>query len=181
MPSVECGVCQGSQPRQPLRQPQRRQVWMVQRLLRVVGQPLHVLLVAQAAYFRLMRKHVVPPFVLSACQLAVGRLDRVSRRAFSFREGCVSLTPRTASIVWTGDVSKKRRGRRGTPSRVLLDAGQSSKERTSVSPERRCSLRRDGKPEAAVRNLDRAGHSDLPSIVGRNPARDEAIAFTNNA
>jgi hypothetical protein len=38
---------------------------MLHRLLRVVGQPLHVFLVEQAAYFRLMRKHGVPPFVLS--------------------------------------------------------------------------------------------------------------------
>jgi len=39
---------------------------MVHRSLRVVGQPLHVFLMEQAAYFRLMRKHVVPPFVFSA-------------------------------------------------------------------------------------------------------------------
>jgi hypothetical protein len=39
----------------------------VQRLLRVVGQPAYVLGVEQAAYFRLMRKHGVPPFAVSAC------------------------------------------------------------------------------------------------------------------
>jgi hypothetical protein len=41
---------------------------MSQRLLSVVGQPLHVFLMQQAAYFRLMRKHGLPPFVLSACR-----------------------------------------------------------------------------------------------------------------
>jgi hypothetical protein len=39
---------------------------MSQRLLRILGQPLHVFLMQQTAYFRLMRKHGFPPFVLSA-------------------------------------------------------------------------------------------------------------------
>jgi hypothetical protein len=68
MPNVECGLCQGRQPGQLLREPKRRQVWMLHRLLRVVRQPLHMFLMEQAAYFGLMRKHVVPPFVLSACR-----------------------------------------------------------------------------------------------------------------
>jgi hypothetical protein len=36
-------------------------------LLRGPGQPLHTFVVEQAAYFRLMRKHGVPPFAVSAC------------------------------------------------------------------------------------------------------------------
>jgi hypothetical protein len=41
---------------------------VLQRLLRVVGQPLHVFLVEQAAYFNLVRNHVVPSLRLSACR-----------------------------------------------------------------------------------------------------------------
>lgn len=67
MPNVECGVGQDGESRQPLRDAKRRQLWPVQRLLRGAGQPLHTFVVEQAAYFRLMRKHGVPPFAVSAC------------------------------------------------------------------------------------------------------------------
>jgi hypothetical protein len=154
---------------------------MVQRLLRVVGQPLHVVFMAQAAYFRLMRKHGVPPFVFVGVSVAVGRLDRLSRRAFSFREGCVFRTPRTAPIVRTDDLSKERGATRVTASRVLFDRGQSSKERTAVSPERRWSLRRDRKPEAAVRNLNRVGHpTSLQSSAETRPEMKPSLLPTTH-
>jgi hypothetical protein len=60
---------------------------MLHRLLRVVRQPLHMFLMEQAAYFRLMRKHVVPPFVLSACRWRFGVWGSASKRALSFRNG----------------------------------------------------------------------------------------------
>jgi hypothetical protein len=41
-------------------------MWTPNRLLRRIGQPLHTILMQHAAHFRLMRNHLVPPFVLSA-------------------------------------------------------------------------------------------------------------------
>jgi hypothetical protein len=60
---------------------------MLHRLLRVVRQPLHMFLMEQAAYLRLMRKHVVPPFVLSVCRWQFGVWGSASKRALSFRNG----------------------------------------------------------------------------------------------
>jgi hypothetical protein len=62
-------------------------MWISHRLLRALGQPLHAILMEQAAYFRLMRKHGVPPFVLSTCRLTIDAWVSMPRRAFSFREG----------------------------------------------------------------------------------------------
>jgi hypothetical protein len=60
---------------------------MLHGLLRVVRQPLHMFLMEQAAYFRSMRKHVVPPFVLSACRWRFDLWGSASKRALSFRNG----------------------------------------------------------------------------------------------
>ena len=87
MPNIECGLCQGRQPGQLLREPKRRQVWTLHRSLRVVRQPLHMLLMEQAAYFRLMRKH---SFLPSFCRRVVDGLVcgvRRQKRALSFRNG----------------------------------------------------------------------------------------------
>jgi hypothetical protein len=79
---------------------------MLHRLLGVVRQPLHMFLMEQAAYFRSMRKHVVPPFVFSACRWRFGVWGSASKRALSFRNGSCFRTPITAPMVWTSDLSK---------------------------------------------------------------------------
>ena len=153
---------------------------MSHRSLRIVGQPPHVILVDQAAHFRLMRNHLVPPFFLSACCGRVGDRRSLSRRAFSFRDGsCVF--GRRGTAPWSGRATCR------------------SCDAVGVRRRRACCSTRAGPSGSGLQRALRGGISYAATgsrkprfviwivqdirppfqIGGRKPAGDEAVLSTS--
>jgi hypothetical protein len=79
---------------------------MSHRLLRVVGQPLHVFLMQQAGYFRLMRKHVLPPLVYVGVSLTDWCTGFGVKTCVLLPRRIVFFGAEKAPMVRTSDLSK---------------------------------------------------------------------------